>query len=183
MDVKSLSKFLSLILRHKPETVGIKLDAGGWADVNELLRGIKRGGKNISFADLEKVVAENDKQRFSFNTDKTKIRANQGHSINVDVELEEKIPPTKLFHGTLEKNSAQIERDGILKMSRLYVHLSADIETAEKVARRRKGTPLIYEVDAAKMSADGITFYQSVNGVWLTNHVPPKYLSRLEIEK
>lgn len=180
MDVKSLSKFLSLILRHKPETVGIKLDAGGWANVDELLRGIKRSGKNISFADIEKVVAENDKQRFSFNADKTKIRANQGHSINVDVELEEKIPPTKLFHGTLEKNSASIEREGILKMSRLYVHLSADIETAEKVARRRKGTPLIYEVDAAKMSAEGFIFYQAINGVWLTEHVPPKYIARIE---
>lgn len=180
MDIRSLGKFISLILRHKPETIGIKLDAGGWANVEDLLRGINRSGKKISFADLEIIVYKNDKQRFSFNADKTKIRANQGHSINVDVELEEKIPPAKLFHGTLEKNSASIEREGILKMSRLYVHLSADIETAEKVARRRKGTPLIYEVDAAKMSADGIIFYQSVNGVWLTNHVPAKYLSRLE---
>lgn len=180
MDIRSLGKFISLILRHKPETIGIKLDAGGWANVEDLLRGINRSGKKISFADLEIIVYKNDKQRFSFNDDKTKIRANQGHSINVDVELEEKIPPVKLFHGTLEKNSASIEREGILKMSRLYVHLSADIETAEKVARRRKGTPLIYEVDASKMSADGIIFYQSVNGVWLTNHVPAKYLSRLE---
>ena len=175
MNEKSLSKFLSLILRHKPETIGIKLDANGWANVEEILRGVK----NIDFALLQKIVDENDKKRFSFNGDKTKIRANQGHSLNVDVKLEQKIPPAKLFHGTLEKNSVSIERDGLLKMNRLYVHLSEDLATAEKVARRRKGTPIIYEVNAEEMSRDGFIFYQSANGVWLIDNVPAKFLDRI----
>lgn len=126
---------------------------------------------------MQKIVDENDKKRFSFNEDKTKIRANQGHSIKVDVELQEKIPPAKLFHGTLKKNSESIERDGLLKMNRLYVHLSEDFETAEKVACRRKGTPIIYEVKAEEMSRDGFIFYQSANGVWLVDKVPAKYLA------
>ncbi len=176
---KNLSKFLSLILRHKPETVGIKLDENGWANVEELLRGIKNIGRTIDFATLEKVVRENDKQRFSFNDDKTKIRANQGHSIQVDVELEKKIPPTFLYHGTIERNANSIEINGILKGSRLYVHLSPDIETAQKVARRRKGNPIIYKISALAMHEDGFTFYQSKNGVWLTDFVPPKYFSVL----
>ena len=176
---KNLSKFLSLILRHKPETVGIKLDENGWANVEELLRGIKKIGRKIDFVTLEKVVRENDKQRFSFNDDKTKIRANQGHSIQVDVELEKKIPPTFLYHGTIERNANSIATKGILKGSRLYVHLSTDIETAQKVASRRKGIPIIYKISALAMHEDGFNFYQSKNGVWLTDFVPPKYFSVL----
>ena len=171
---KNLSKFLSLILRHKPETVGLKLDENGWADVAELLKKIK-----IDFATLEKVVRENDKQRFSFNEDKTKIRANQGHSVKVDVELEEKIPPKFLYHGTIERNVNSINAQGILKGSRLYVHLSADIETAEKVAARRRGNNVIYKISAQVMHNDGYKFFQSKNGVWLTEFVPPKYFSRI----
>ncbi len=171
---KNLSKFLSLILRHKPETVGIKLDENGWADVAELLKGVK-----INFATLERIVRENDKQRFSFNEDKTKIRANQGHSIKVDVELEEKIPPKFLYHGTIERNANSIAAQGILKGTRLYVHLSADIETAKKVAARRKGNSLIYKISAQIMHEDGYKFFQSKNGVWLTEIVPPKYFSRI----
>lgn len=179
MNEKSLNKFLSLILRHKPETIGIKLDANGWANVEEILRGVRLKEKNFDIALLQKIVDENDKKRFSFNEDKTKIRANQGHSLKVDVELEKKIPPEKLFHGTLEKNSASIEREGLLKMNRLYVHLSENFETAEKVACRRKGTPIIYEVHAEEMSRDGFIFYQSANGVWLVDNVPAKFLDRI----
>ena len=173
---KNLSKFLSLILRHKPETVGIKLDENGWADVAELLKGI---GRNLTFATLERIVRENDKQRFSFNEDKTKIRANQGHSVKVDVELEEKIPPKFLYHGTIERNANSIAAQGILKGTRLYVHLSADIETAKKVAARRKGNSLIYKISAQIMHDDGYKFFQSKNGVWLTDIVPPKYFLRM----
>lgn len=179
---KNLSKFLSLILRHKPETVGITLDENGWADVGELLQKINKGGRTIDFETLEKIVRENDKQRFSFNDDKTKIRANQGHSIQVDVELEKKIPPEFLYHGTIERNSNSIETNGILKGSRLYVHLSADIETAQKVATRRKGSPIIYKISALAMHEDGYIFYQSKNGVWLTEFVPPKYFSRIHFK-
>lgn len=178
MNIKSLSKFLSLILRHKPETVGIKLDANGWADVQELLQGIRKTGREMTFATLEQVVRENDKQRFSFNEDKTKIRANQGHSISVDVELEEKIPPENLFHGTIARNEKSIDVQGLLKGARLYVHLSADVETARKVAARRRGEQIIYKVCATKMYRDGYKFYQSKNGVWLTERVPRKYLEK-----
>lgn len=174
MDIKKLSKFLSLILRHKPETIGIKLDKNGWANVEEILRGMK-----INFETLEKVVAENDKKRFSFNDDKTKIRANQGHSVKVYVELTEKIPPQILYHGTIEKNLKSIAAQGLLKMNRLHVHLSADIETAKKVASRRSGTAVIFEIATRQMYNDGYKFFQSANGVWLTDKVPPKYLKCL----
>lgn len=174
IDIKKLSKFLSLILRHKPETINIKLDKNGWANVPEILRGMK-----IDFTTLEKVVAENDKQRFSFNEDKTKIRANQGHSVKVDVELEEKIPPKILFHGTIEKNLKSISAQGLLKMNRLYVHLSADIETAKKVAARRTGNAIIFKIAARQMFDDGYKFFQSANGVWLVDSVPAKYLSKI----
>ncbi len=174
MNIKSLSKFLSLVLRHKPETIGIKLDANGWADVAEILRGMK-----IDMPTLEKVVAENDKQRFAFNADKTKIRANQGHSLKVDVELAEKIPPEFLYHGTPERNAKSIAERGLLKMKRLHVHLSADIETAKKVAARRTGPAAIYKILAQEMYNAGLKFYQAENGVWLTEHVPPEFLRQI----
>ena len=177
-SIVQLSKFLSLILRHKPEKIGIKLDEHGWADVNELIEGVQRSGKTFNLALLNRVVAENDKQRFSFNEDKTKIRANQGHTRKVDVELEEKIPPKILFHGTLASNAASINAKGLLKMKRLHVHLSGDVETAQKVADRRNGESIIYKIDSEAMSRDGYKFFQSVNGVWLTDHVPSKYLTK-----
>ena len=176
-QIVQLSKFLSLILRHKPETIGIKLDEHGWADVNELIEGVQHSGKHFNLDILNRVVAENDKQRFSFNEDKTKIRANQGHTKKVDVELEEKVPPKILYHGTLKINSASINAKGLIKMKRLYVHLSGDIETAQKVADRRHGESIIYKINAESMNRDGYKFFQSVNGVWLTDHVPTKYLS------
>lgn len=172
-------KFIALILRHHPETVGITLDHHGWADVTALLEGINASGKHyITPADLEEIVRKDDKQRYAFSADKTKIRANQGHSIPVDVELETKDPPQILYHGTGEKYTASINEQGLLPKSRLYVHLSRDIATARKVGSRH-GRPVVYEVRAGQMCADGYEFFLSANGVWLTRTVPVKYLKEL----
>lgn len=180
MSVKSVSKFLSLVLRHKPEVAGLKLDPHGWVDVDKLLDGCQKLGKDIDMAMLERTVVENDKMRFTFNGDKTKIRANQGHSVLVDVDLEEEAPPLYLYHGTLERNLSSIKERGLLKMNRLHVHLSLDEETAEKVAARRVGASLICKIDSGAMARDGYKFYRSKNGVWLTDHVPPKYITYLK---
>ena len=152
MGDKETSKFISLILRHKPEAIGIQLDEHGWANVDELIEGI---GKTRSFdiQDLERIVAEDA----------------------VDVELEEKEPPAVLWHGTGEKFTASIDKEGLIPKSRLYVHLSADPETAKKVGQRH-GKPVVYTIDAGKMFEDGYKFYLSVNGVWLTKRVPAEYM-------
>ncbi len=169
--MKSTSKFLSLILRHKPQIVGLQLDEHGWAEVDELVCRVK----GLDRAKLEKIVAADEKQRYSFSADGKLIRANQGHSIPVDLELAELKPPEILYHGTCESFGSAIIAQGLKKMSRLYVHLSSDVETAEKVGRRR-GKPKIFVVESGKMFVDGFKFYRSVNGVWLTEHVPAKYL-------
>ena len=178
MSLDKISKYISLILRHKPEVIGITLDEHGWADVDELIAGIN---KTTPFTKsmLEKIVATDPKMRYSFNESKTLIRANQGHSIPVDVELEQVKPPEKLFHGTGEKYVSSIEHQGLIPKSRLYVHLSPDVSTARKVGKRH-GKPVIYEVDCKSMIVDGYVFYLSVNGVWLTKCVPPKYLEKIE---
>lgn len=176
MGLTDTSKFLSLILRHKPETIGITLDEHGWADVTELIKGISKT-KEINMDILEEIVNTDEKQRYSFNEDKTKIRANQGHSINVDVELEEITPPEILWHGTGEKYTASIDEIGLIPKSRLYVHLSKDKDTAIKVGQRH-GKPVLYTVNAAQMYMDGYKFYLSKNGVWLTKEVPVKYLKK-----
>ena len=170
------SKFIALVLRHKPEEIGISLDEHGWANVDELIAGIAKT-QPFDMAMLEEIVSSDDKQRYSFNEDKTLIRANQGHSIPVDVELEKKIPPEILYHGTGEKYVESIERQGLIPKSRLYVHLSADYETAVKVGSRH-GKPVVYTVAAGEMQKDGYVFYQSVNGVWLTKNVPMEYLGK-----
>jgi len=170
----TLSKFLSLILRHKPETVGIKLDKHGWANVDELIKKMSKE-KYITKDILEYIVEHDSKQRYSFNEDKTLIRANQGHSINVDVELEEKEPPEILYHGTAEVFVESIMNEGLKKGKRLYVHLSKDINTARKVGIRH-GIPVIFKVNAKEMFNDGYKFFLSKNGVWLTDYVPTKYL-------
>jgi len=175
MSYKSTSKYLSLILRHKPETIGITLDEHGWAVVEDLIEGVNRTHP-LNMEILEKIVADDEKQRYSFNEDRTLIRANQGHSIPVDVELPEVIPPDILYHGTGLKYKESIDAQGLIPKSRLYVHLSGDPETARKVGKRH-GTPVIYIVDAAAMHEAGYIFYRSVNGVWLTKTVPAKYLS------
>ena len=175
MSDRSTSRYISLILRHKPETIGISLDEHGWANVEELIAGVNKTHR-LDMEILERIVAEDEKQRYSFNEDKTLIRANQGHSIPVDVELPEVVPPDVLYHGTGVKYKDSIDEQGLIPKSRLYVHLSGDVETARKVGQRH-GKPIIYTVDAAAMHADGYVFYRSVNGVWLTKAVPQKYLS------
>ena len=175
-DLKKTSIFISLILRHRPEAIGISLDEHGWADVDELIKGInKTDDYNIDMGILEEIVRTDNKQRYRFNEDKTKIRANQGHSINVDVELKEAEPPEQLFHGTGEKYVASIRKEGLIPKSRLYVHLSKDKETAEKVGARH-GKPHIFFIHSGKMFRAGYKFYLSENGVWLTKAVPPEFL-------
>lgn len=178
MDLKSTSKFISLILRHKPEVIGISLDEHGWADVDGLIRGIGRS-RPCTMEMLEEIVRTDGKQRYSFNEDKTLIRANQGHSVPVDVELPVMSPPEILYHGTGKKYVDSIEQKGLIPKSRLYVHLSGDKETAWKVGQRH-GVPFLYEVMSRRMEKDGFVFYRSVNGVWLTKSVPAKYLKGVE---
>lgn len=177
MDLTKTSRFISLILRHKPETIDIALDEHGWANISELIDGISKT-QYIDMAMLEKIVATDNKQRYSFNEDKTLIRANQGHSIPVDVELPETKPPVILYHGTGEKYVKSIDEQGLIPKSRLYVHLSGD-ETTAKTVGSRHGKPVIYEIHASEMYNDGYVFYLSVNGVWLTKSVPTKYMKKL----
>ena len=176
MSLKETSKYISLILRHKPDVIGITLDEHGWANVDELITGVSKTHP-LNMSMLEQIVAEDEKQRYSFNEDKTLIRANQGHSIPVDVELEEKEPPEILFHGTGEKYVDSISKEGLIPKSRLYVHLSADEETAVKVGQRH-GKPVVFKVKSGEMHRNGFKFYCSVNGVWLTKSVPVEYLER-----
>lgn len=171
------SKYISLILRHKPEVIGITLDEHGWANVDELLEGISRT-QFIDMELLEDIVRTDDKQRYSFNEDKTLIRANQGHSVSVDVELKEAIPPEILWHGTGMKYVEAIDNEGLISKSRLYVHLSSDYDTAVKVGSRH-GKPVVYKVMAQQMEEDGYVFKISANGVWLIKAVPVKYLEKV----
>ena len=176
---KNTSKFIALILRHKPETIGITLDEHGWADVRELIDGINQSeGHTLDMEILEEIVRTDEKLRYSFNEDHTLIRANQGHSIPVDVELAAKTPPDVLWHGTGEKYVASIDAQGLIPKSRLYVHLSSDKETAKKVGSRH-GRPVIYEIDCWQMAADGYLFFESAHHVWLTKEVPSRYLKKM----
>lgn len=178
MDKENLSKFLSLILRHKPEVVDIKLDEHGWANVEELINGISKSN-DFSMEILEEIVRTDKKQRYSFNEDKTLIRANQGHSIPVDVELKKVTPPDVLWHGTGKKYESSIDKQGLIPKSRLYVHLSKDRETASEVGKRH-GELILYCVKSREMSQDNFDFYFSENGVWLADEVPPKYLEKIK---
>ena len=174
MTLQETSKYVALILRHKPEVIGIALDEHGWANVEDLIAGISKTHP-IDMETLERIVREDEKQRYSFNEDKTLIRANQGHSIPVDVELAEVQPPEILYHGTGVKYVPSIDAQGLLPKSRLYVHLSEDIETAVKVGQRH-GKPFVYLIRSGLMYRDGYRFYRSMNGVWLTKAVPVSYL-------
>jgi putative RNA 2'-phosphotransferase len=176
MNLKSTSKYLSLILRHRPEAAGITLDGHGWADVEELIAGVRKS-RPFDRETLERIVATDEKQRYSFNESHTLIRANQGHSVPVDVELPVMEPPEILYHGTGEKYAASIDAQGLLPGRRLYVHLSGDKDTARSVGIRH-GKPIVYRVLSAQMSRDGFVFYRSVNGVWLTKTVPVMYLRK-----
>ncbi len=177
MNLTDTSRFISLILRHKPEVIGITLDEHGWANVDELITGISKT-RPMDMEILEEIVRTDNKQRYSFNEDKTLIRANQGHSIPVDVELPLAEPPEYLWHGTGEKYVSSIDAQGLIPKSRLYVHLSADEVTAKKVGSRH-GRPVIYRVATGQMYRNGIEFRLSVNGVWLVDAVPVQYLEKI----
>ena len=176
-DVR-LGRFISLVLRHQPSAANITLDEHGWADVDELLIGICNTGRMIDMETLERIVRENDKQRYIFNEDHAKIRANQGHSLKVNMEFKPIIPPAVLYHGTATRFLDSIRNQGIRKMNRQYVHLSADHKTAVKVGGRH-GVPVVLRIDAAKMSEAGMVFYCAENGVWLTDFVPWEYVTEL----
>ena len=171
----SISKLLSLVLRHQPATIGLSLDEGGWADIAVLLDKLAAYGKPLLKTELLDIVHTNNKQRFAFSEDGLRIRANQGHSINVELQLMPVTPPAYLYHGTVERSLASILAEGLQKMKRQHVHLSADVETATIVGSRR-GQPVILKVDSAAMHSDGLVFYLSGNKVWLTDAVPAQYI-------
>ncbi|HEX8235297.1 MAG TPA: RNA 2'-phosphotransferase [Abditibacteriaceae bacterium] len=178
MDEKrivKISKYLSKHLRHAPQAIGLQLQPGGWVAVDELLRACARHNFLITRAQLEEVVAKNNKQRFAFDETSTRIRANQGHSVAVDLQLAAATPPAVLYHGTAQHNVEIILRDGLQKMRRHHVHLSSDTQTAHRVGARH-GRPVVLQVDAQAMHNDGFSFWCSENGVWLVNSVPPQYL-------
>lgn len=167
-----------MILRHKPEAIGIELDEHGWANVDKLIEGVSKNNE-FNMEILEEIVATDEKGRYSFNEDKTLIRANQGHSVPVDVELEKSTPPDILYHGTGEKYEQSIDAEGLVPKSRLYVHLSNDYDTAVNVGSRH-GKPVIYKVDCKRMVEDGIDFYLSANKIWLVKKVPVEYLEKIQ---
>jgi putative RNA 2'-phosphotransferase len=178
MDPKRLirvSKYLSKHLRHEPERLGLTLQPGGWVGVDDLLAAAADNGFAITDEELIEVVESSDKQRFAFDTTGALIRANQGHSTSVDLQLTPMIPPPTLYHGSAAHLVERIQHDGLKKMARHHVHLSIDVPTAKKVGSRH-GKPVVLEIDAARMHADGHTFFVSANGVWLTDAVPVQYL-------
>ncbi len=174
-QLKGKSKFLSLILRHKPEIIGLVLDAQGWADVDTLLEKLRAEGKGLSKEELGEVVEKNNKKRFSFNEDKTRIRASQGHSIKLDLGYEPVQPPEFLYHGTATRYVNSIRKQGLIKGSRHHVHLSEQLDTAKNVGSRH-GVPVILTVKTQEMYEAGFRFFVSENGVWLTENVPVDYL-------
>jgi putative RNA 2'-phosphotransferase len=170
-----ISKFLSLVLRHKPQSIGIVLDEQGWADVDSLLQKAQKKGVKLNLDILKYVVDTNAKKRFAFNEDNSKIRASQGHSVQVDLKYETQTPPTVLFHGTGIQSVKSILTHGLSKMKRHHVHLSSDQETAVKVGQRH-GKPAVLSIAALEMANQGYAFFVSDNHVWLTDHVPAKYI-------
>ena len=171
----TISKFLSKHLRHQPEAIGLTLDDGGWVDVQTLLDLCTAHGFSITREQLDDVVRTNNKQRFAFDDAGTRIRANQGHSTPVDLQLEPIEPPALLYHGTAQKNVTVILAFGLLKMKRHRVHLSHEIATAVQVGKRH-GAPVVFAIDCVTMHTRGHRFYRSANGVWLTDHVPAEFL-------
>ncbi|EDY20782.1 Phosphate acetyltransferase [Chthoniobacter flavus Ellin428] len=169
------SKFLSLVLRHEPEKVGLELDSAGWVEVEMLLAACRQHGVAIERAELEEIVVTNEKKRFAFSDDGRRIRANQGHSIEVSLGYTPQVPPARLFHGTATRFLDSIRSDGLKKMERHHVHLSADEETAHKVGQRH-GKPLILLIKADAMHAANHSFFLSENGVWLTDAVPVAFI-------
>ncbi len=174
-DSVRLSKFLSLVLRHDPAAAGVTLDESGWCDIEAVVAGAATKGFRFTLADIHDVVAKSDKQRFALSADGTRIRANQGHSVEVDLDLEARIPPDTLYHGTVDRFLGPIRAEGLKKMARQHVHLSPDHDTAGKVGQRR-GKPVILRVHAKAMHDRGAAFYMSANGVWLVDRVPPEFI-------
>lgn len=174
-DLKKHSKFLSLVLRHDPGVIGVELDDAGWVDVGTLLDALQRRGPQITRERLIEIVETNDKRRFAFSEDLSRIRASQGHSIGVDLNLPPSNPPETLFHGTAVKNLDSIRKNGLLRGQRDHVHLSSDDETAAKIGSRH-GKPLVLTIAAIRMAEAGFSFFISENGVWLTAHVPPSFI-------
>lgn len=173
--IKSVSKSMSYVLRHRPDAFGITLDPNGWVEVDTLLKAFKDNGKRFSSEMIDRAVAENDKQRFEFNADRTRIRARQGHSVEIDLGYEPAVPPDVLFHGTATRNLDSIREQGLSKMNRHHVHLSTNRETMLAVAQRH-GKPAILDIDARRMHADGFAFFVTANQVWLVDSVPAEYL-------
>jgi putative RNA 2'-phosphotransferase len=171
----SISKFLSLVLRHKPETIGLELDPQGWADIDELITCANRSGKRLTRGILEQVVATNSKQRFAISTDGNKIRANQGHSLDIDLDLQPRQPPETLLHGTATRFLLSIREKGLLRGERQHVHLTLTEATALDSGQRH-GKPVALRVRSGEMHRAGFVFFCSANGVWLTEHVPPEYV-------
>lgn len=176
MNNKKISRLLSLVLRHRPEVLGITLDKQAWASTQEIIDAMNKKGMAVNLDIIKDVVANNDKQRFKLSEDATRIRANQGHSIPVDLGLEIVEPPVVLYHGTATKNMASIRKHGLLKRKRTHVHLSPDKETALKVGQRH-GKAVVLVINTFKMNRAGIDFYRSENGVWLTDFVAPEYIN------
>lgn len=172
---KMTSKLLSLVLRHAPETIELHLDENGWAVVSTLIAQCNKYGNKLDAELLAYIVENNDKKRFAFNEDRTKIRASQGHSIEVELNLQEAMPLPYLYHGTIADSLEGIKAEGLKKMNRRHVHLSSDKETAIKVGSRR-GKPYILTIKSGEMFKDGFKFYLSANQVWLTDEVPAKYI-------
>lgn len=175
VNLTKTSKFLSLVLRHEPEAIGLTLDANGWADLDELVRLANADGKPVTRELIEQVVRDSDKQRFAISEDGARIRANQGHSIEVDLELTPLPPPATLYHGTATRFAKSIRNLGLVKQSRQHVHLSSDPATATKVGSRH-GKAVVLTIRAGEMHARGLSFYQSANGVWLTDAVAAEFI-------
>jgi putative RNA 2'-phosphotransferase len=170
-----ISKFLSLILRHEPGRVGLTLDGAGWLGVDELLEAVRRNGFSLTLEQLQEVVATNDKQRFAFSEDNRRIRASQGHSVPVNLEYAPQTPPELLYHGTAARFLPSIRQQGLTKMGRHHVHLSAETVVTLKVGARR-GRPVLLTIRAGEMARAGHTFCRSANGVWLVDHVPAEFI-------
>jgi putative RNA 2'-phosphotransferase len=169
------SKFLSLVLRHEPEKIGLTLQPGGWVEVQELLDGCARSGHPLTVSELRELVETSDKQRFALDDSGVRIRANQGHSADVDLQLTPAVPPGVLYHGSAAHLLPVLLAEGLRKMARHHVHLSVSVAPALKVGQRH-GKPVVLTVDAGRLHADGGVFFCSANGVWLIDAVPPAYL-------
>jgi putative RNA 2'-phosphotransferase len=173
-----ISKYLSKHLRHQPERIGLELAPGGWVSVDELLAAASKNGFEISLSELQQVVTTNDKQRFAFDESGDLIRANQGHSTEVDLQLPVRTPPAILYHGTHVKVVTEILKTGLQKMSRHHVHLTTNLSMAHQVGGRR-GKSIVLAVNALLMESNGYDFYCTDNDVWLVDEVPPQYLQLL----